>query len=309
MTRPRRTYPKLGAAIGFLLLLALGASAAKAQDCGPDKLGVHREIPIDGKDGVSVGLQSYPQSLELSDHEVVLTFDDGPASPTTTETLDALKAECVHATFFLIGRNAAALPELVKRELKEGHSVGYHSMTHPARTLRMMPFEAGKKEVDDGVAAVDAAASRLGSAPAAPFFRFPGYADSKELLDYVHSRGMNVFGSDLWASDWLLMTPQAELSLVMGRLEKAGKGVILFHDSKASTAKMLPDFLRELKTRGFKVVHMVAGPGPTPVTAQKPGWTSTTEPIIRKTLKIYEKPEQPKEARPEAPQGETPKEP
>ena len=120
--------------------------------------------------------------------------------------------------------------------------------------------------------------------PRTPFFRFPGFADSPALLDYLRGRGMTVFGSDLWASDWRTMTPQAELDLVMGRLEQAGKGIILFHDSKASTAKMLPDFLRALKAKGFKVVHMVAGAGPTPVEKAGPDWKSTTEPIIAKTL-------------------------
>ncbi len=71
-----------------------------------------------------------------------------------------------------------------------------------------------------------------------------------------------MFGSDLWASDWSAMTPKAELDLVMSRLEKAGKGVILFHDSKAATAKMLPEFLRELKKRGYRVAHMVPGRRP-----------------------------------------------
>ena len=47
---------------------------------------------------------------------------------------------------------------------------------------------------------------------------------------------------------------------------------------------MLPDFLRTLKAKGFKVVHMVAGAGPTPVEKAGPDWKSTTEPIIAKTL-------------------------
>jgi peptidoglycan/xylan/chitin deacetylase (PgdA/CDA1 family) len=122
------------------------------------------------------------------------------------------------------------------------------------------------------------------SKSSAPFFRFPGFADSPELLDYVHGRGMTVFGADLWASDWQAMTPQSELALVMGRLEKLGKGIVLFHDSKSSTAKMLPDFLRALKEKGFKVVQAVPGSGPTPVEQAGPGWKSTTEPIIARTL-------------------------
>ncbi|HYA81091.1 MAG TPA: polysaccharide deacetylase family protein [Methylocystis sp.] len=270
--------------IYLVLSLCLGLATAAAAACEP-----LREIAVDGAQGLSLGLQSYPQTLDLNDHEVVLTFDDGPAE-TTPAVLDALKEGCVKATFFLIGEHAEAMPALVKREVAEGHSVGYHSMTHPDRTLRLMPLDAAKKDIDRGVAAVDKAGfGEAGSKPHSSFFRFPGYADSPELLDYVHGRGLAVFGSDLWASDWRTMTPEAELALVMERLEKAGKGIVLFHDSKPSTAKMLPEFLRVLKTKGYKVVHIVGGTGPTPIENAGRGWRSTTEPIVQKTLKAYAK--------------------
>lgn len=252
--------------------------------CGPDRLGVAREISIDPGAGLSLGLQSYPHTLQLADHEVVLTFDDGPAA-TTTQALDALRRECAKATFFIIGRNAEAMPQIVRREVQEGHSVGYHSMTNPERTLRLMDTESAKADIDAGIAAVDKAGfGAAGDRPKSAFFRFPGYADTPELLDFAHGRGLAVFGSDVWASDWRNMTPQEELKLVMDRLEKAGKGIVQFHDSKASTVKMLPDFLRALKERGFKLVHMKPGAGPTPVTASQPDWTSTIEPILRKVL-------------------------
>ncbi|MFY9626910.1 MAG: polysaccharide deacetylase family protein [Methylocystis sp.] len=268
---------------GLAALFAGSASAGAATSCGPEKLGTSREIVI-GPEGLSVGLQSYPRTLALADHEVVLTFDDGPA-PTTAQVLNALKAECVRATFFVIGVNATSMAATVKREAQEGHTIGYHSFSHPAKTLRLMPLEAAKADIEAGIVAVDKAA--YGESPSksrAPFFRFPGFADSPELLDYVHGRGMTVFGADLWASDWQAMTPQSELALVMGRLEKLGKGIVLFHDSKSSTAKMLPDFLRALKEKGFKVVQAVPGSGPTPVEQAGPGWKSTTEPIIARTL-------------------------
>ena len=266
-------------------LVAMPGAAAPLASCGPEKLGTSREIAVDGGEGLALGLQSYPRTLALADHEVVLTFDDGPVPPTTPLVLSALKEQCVRATFFIIGNNASADPALVKREMEEGHSVGYHSNSHPARTLRLMAVDAAKADIEAGIAAVDKAAYGDASGkPRTPFFRFPGFADSPALLDYLRGRGMTVFGSDLWASDWRTMTPQAELDLVMGRLEQAGKGIILFHDSKASTAKMLPDFLRALKAKGFKVVHMVAGAGPTPVEKAGPDWKSTTEPIIAKTL-------------------------
>lgn len=61
---------------------------------------------------------------------VALTFDDGPSPGVTSKLLDALKERGVKATFFVIGENAAAYPELIKREIEEGHTVGNHTYTH-----------------------------------------------------------------------------------------------------------------------------------------------------------------------------------
>ena len=235
-------------------------------------------------EGLALGLQSYPRTLDLHDHEVVLTFDDGPAGP-TPRVLDALARECVRATFFLIGRNAEALPDLVRREIAEGHNTGSHSYSHPDSTLRLMNEAAARADIERGIAAVERAGYGVaGASPHTPFFRFPGFADTPALLAFLAGRRITVFGSDLWASDWRNMTPDAELALVMSRLEKRGRGIILFHDSKLATAEMLPAFLRQLKIRGYRVVHLAPGAGPTPVADAPPGWTSTTEPIIARTL-------------------------
>nr|WP_244435069.1 polysaccharide deacetylase family protein [Methylocystis sp. SC2] len=271
----------------LMLLAALAAAgglnappaAAAERTCGPDALGVSRVVEIDRSKGTAVGLQSYPRTLDLRDHEVVLTFDDGPASP-TPQVLDALAKECARVTFFLIGRNAESLPALVKRAAADGHTIAHHSYSHPDKTLRLMSEDAAKADIDKGITAVNKA---LG-ATAAPFFRFPGFADTPALVADLTSRGYTIFGSDLWASDWSHMTPKAELDLVLSRLEKNRKGIVLFHDSQAITAQMLPEFLRELKKRGYSLVHMVPGDAPTPIVAAGPDWTSTTEPIIAKTL-------------------------
>lgn len=265
------------AALFCLLPLSLAAPAA-ARDCGPDALGVSRTIEI-GPRGTAIGLQSYPRTLDLQDHEVVLTFDDGPAAP-TSKVLDALAKECARATFFVIGRNAEETPALVKRVADEGHSIGYHSYSHPAVTLRLLDDGDAKADIEKGVRAV----ARASGGRAAPFFRFPGFADTPELVSWLEGRGYTIFGSDLWASDWSPMSPKGELELVMGRLEKTGKGIVLFHDSKLQTAQMLPEFLKELKARGYRLVHVVQGDGETPLAAAPAGWASTTEPIIAKTL-------------------------
>jgi peptidoglycan/xylan/chitin deacetylase (PgdA/CDA1 family) len=54
------------------------------------------------------------------------------------------------------------------------------------------------------------------------------------------------------------MTPDQELRLLLSRIERLGSGIVLLHDTKAQTARMLPAFLRELKRRGYRIVHVVA---------------------------------------------------
>ena len=67
------------------------------------------------------------------------------------------------------------------------------------------------------------------------------------------------------------MTPQEELKLVMSRLERPGKGMLLLHDNRQWTADMLPMLLRELKAKGYRIVHMAPGPGNGPTAPAPPG--------------------------------------
>jgi peptidoglycan-N-acetylglucosamine deacetylase len=140
--------------------------------------------------------------------------------------------------------------------LNEGHTVAHHTFSHPL--LNRMPVDAAEAEIDRGFAAVDTALyGRFERVPRTPFFRFPGFASSQALLDRLERRGIVVFGADLWASDWNPMSPQSELQLVLARVEANRGGIVLFHDTRAQTAAMLAGFLRALKSRGYRLVHVV----------------------------------------------------
>jgi len=272
--------------IRIFLLQTLGAlivasGHARAAQCPPDALGVSRTLEIGTSGGLQIGLKTYPQSLALTDQEIVLTFDDGPSAFTTPKVLDALAKECVKATFFLVGRNAETFPDLVKREVAEGHTVAHHTFTHPEVTMRGLTDSAAHADILHGFQADDKAAYGIsGSAPKVPFFRFPGFADTPELVRWLADQNIAVFGADLWASDWTLMTADAERNLILNRLDKEGRGIVLFHDTKQQTAEMLPAFLHELKRRGYKIVHIVPGTAPPPLRSAPAGWTSATEKII-----------------------------
>jgi peptidoglycan/xylan/chitin deacetylase (PgdA/CDA1 family) len=265
-----------GAALAALLC-AVPLSIAEA--CDENVLGTSRLMPVGTQGGLEVGLKTYPRTLALADHEVVLTFDDGPLAATTGKLLDALKAQCVRATFFMIGRMAAAAPALAKRVADEGHTVGYHSFSHPL--MRLIEDSRARADIQRGFQAVDRAVyGSAGEMPRTPFFRYPGFADSPALNRWLASRDIGVFGTDLWAADWWPMTPQAETAAILARLEKARRGIILFHDTRAQTVAMMPAFLRELKVRGYHVVHLVPGPGRSQTRDASPGWSSETERVI-----------------------------
>jgi len=269
------------------LIIVLGFASAHAEECGPDKLGTSRVAEVGTRGGLQVGLKTYDKTIPLADHEVILTFDDGPNAQYTQPVLDALAAECVRATFFLIGRNVEAFPELVRRELADGHTLANHTYTHPQPTLRFMGDAQARADILKGMLAIERVAygARFPEGEPTdlsqvklhtPFFRFPGFADTEDLRNWFAVNNVGIFGVDLWASDWVRMTPEQELTLILARLEKPKRGMLLFHDIHPWTAAMLPAFLRELKKRGYRVVHMVPGPGTGPTVDAPPGWTSET---------------------------------
>jgi peptidoglycan/xylan/chitin deacetylase (PgdA/CDA1 family) len=240
-----------------IVALIASTAVAHAEDCPrKDALGTSRVLTVDPQKYPRVGTQSFPETLPLEDHEVVLTFDDGPNAPTTTRILDALAKECVRATFFLIGQSAAANAPLVKRMAAAGHTIGHHTWAHA--DLKKASNSAAVEQIDRGIAADEMALNgKSTTIPSTPFFRFPYFESTPALLEMLQSRKIAVFGADFWASDWNKMTPQQELELITGRVKAAGKGIILFHDTKGQTAAMMPDFLRYLRENGYRVVHIV----------------------------------------------------
>jgi peptidoglycan-N-acetylglucosamine deacetylase len=269
-------------ALSLVPLPGLGA------ECAPDRLGVSRVVAVGTQGGLAVGFKTYPREIPLADHEVILTFDDGPEAATTPQVLDALAAQCVRATFFAIGAKVEAAPELARREAAEGHTIAHHTYSHPQPTLRYMGAAQARADILRGMIAIertvygaDFSAGEPGDLGAlklhTPFFRFPGFADTADLRAWFAANNVGIFGADLWANDWVEMTPEVEFNVIMGRLDAAGRGMILLHDNHSWTAQMLPRFLRELKLRGYHVVHMVAGPGVGATTDAPPGWTSETE--------------------------------
>ncbi len=232
------------------------ATAAEACPGHPDALGTSRVLTISPGQFQLLGTLDYKQTLPLKDHEVVLTFDDGPIPPYTTSVLDTLAANCVKATYFLVGEMAQERPYLVRRIYNEGHSIGTHSQHHPFAFQRL-PMQRVEREVDGGIVSVTTA---LGDAKAlSPFFRIPGFGRTNAIDHYLEDKGLITWSTDIDTDDWWRgTTPNALIQRAMRRLNAKGRGIILMHDIHPSTALALPKLLKELKASGYHVVHVVA---------------------------------------------------
>ncbi len=242
----------------YLAATGLCAPALAAPCPGnPHALGTSRTITIDPAQYARLGTLQYGQfpQLPLADREVVLTFDDGPVPPYTDSVLRTLAAECVKATFFMVGRQAALYPETVRRVHEAGHTIGTHSQNHPL-TFDAMALSLARREVEDGIAAVNNA---IGDGrTASPIFRIPGLLRSNTVEDYLSSRGLAVWSADADADDWLRSaTPDTVTTKLLSRIESRGRGILLLHDVQPVTALALPQVLRALKQRGYRIVHVV----------------------------------------------------
>jgi peptidoglycan/xylan/chitin deacetylase (PgdA/CDA1 family) len=242
------------------------ATAARAQDCPghPDAIGTSRVITIDPGDYQRLGTLNYQQTLPLADHEVVLTFDDGPISPYSNQVLDILASQCVKAMYFLVGEMAKAYPATVRRIHDEGHTIGSHSQDHPLRFDRISDQKV-RWEIDAGIDNVSAALGEAGGL--APFFRIPGFGRTDVVESELAARSLVVFSTDAVADDWHRHISASQIiARAMSRLEAKGKGMLLLHDIHPWTVAALPGLLKALKDKGFRIVQVVPSammaPGP-----------------------------------------------
>jgi peptidoglycan/xylan/chitin deacetylase (PgdA/CDA1 family) len=259
----------LGSVFCLTLLTGITPQTATAADCPghPDALGTSRTLVVDPREHTRIGTMQYPETLPLEDHEVVLSFDDGPLPRNSNQVLDILASQCVKATFFEIGQMARTYPQGVRKLRDAGHTIGTHTQNHPL-TMNRMPIERARQEIDDGIASVKAA---LGDdAALAPFLRIPGLERAAAVEDYLASQGIQTWSADFPADDWRHISSSKVYDLAMQRIEAKGKGILLLHDIQARTVAALPRILNELKARGYRIVHVVPATPERPATPTEP---------------------------------------
>jgi peptidoglycan-N-acetylglucosamine deacetylase len=240
-----------GALFGVSVIATSGALAAPICAHNPNALGTSRTISVSPADFPLIGKEQYLETLPLRDREVVLTFDDGPIPATTPRILEILAAECVKATFFMLGMNVAENPQLARRAYDEGHSIGTHTFSHP--TIAKISLAKAKEDISLGIEALTEGLGR--TRKVAPFFRAPYLSITKEIEKYVLSRGQMVWSIDADSLDWTFTTADKMVERSMAELERVGKGILLLHDIKSVTVRALPNLLAQLKLKGFSIVH------------------------------------------------------
>lgn len=180
---------------------------------------------------------------------VVLTFDDGPAAPFTEQVLDILAEHEISATFFLCGKNVERHPEIARRIVREGHTIGNHTYSHPFLFARSRRFMAG--EIDRAQEAIERI---TGVRPA--LFRPPYGARWFGLVPVLRERGLKMVMWSVMGFDWKYKS-QAIIRAITSRLHTGA--VILLHDGheqppsagidQSATVEALPAII-EAASRG-----------------------------------------------------------
>jgi peptidoglycan/xylan/chitin deacetylase (PgdA/CDA1 family) len=179
---------------------------------------------------------------------VALTFDDGPSPRYTLRILRILRQHRVTATFFVVGYLARRYPDVVRRVVESGMSLGNHSMHHPvARPFADLPPHQIREEIDRGHRVVGEFG--VGSAG----FRPPGGSWSGAVLDVAAAVGERIILWSVDAEDFAGLPPRGLARRVV-REARPGS-IILFHDgggSRAATVKALPRIITGLRNRGLE---------------------------------------------------------
>lgn len=196
---------------------------------------------------------------------IALTFDDGPVGH-TGRLLDTLAEHGVKATFFVIGRNVAASPGLVRRQVAEGHVVGNHSYTHA--NLGQASAAAVRAEIGRTQSAVEAAA---GVRP--ELFRPPYGATGPAVTAVARGHRLPQILWSLDTRDWL----DRDAGVIERRVIRGARAgqIVLLHDLQATTVQAVPAILRGLTAEGFSFVTVPELFAETPL---KPGRRYTGRP-------------------------------
>jgi peptidoglycan-N-acetylglucosamine deacetylase len=199
------------------------------------------------------------------DHQVAITFDDGPDPEWTPRILDVLREKKAKAAFFLIGANAEAHPELVKRIAAEGHEIGNHTYSHP--DLGKVSNKRLRLELNITQRLVESLTgkSTLLFRPPYNADRSPQTFEEYLTLTEVQRLGYTAVSESIDTQDW--EQPGVEGILEQVKERRSEGNIVLLHDAggdRTQTLEALPALIDYLRMRGDEIVplHRLLGVSP-----------------------------------------------
>lgn len=175
---------------------------------------------------------------------VALTFDDGPGQD-TQRLLQILADKHVSATFFLVGRNVEARPEVARATAEAGHLLANHTWDHPQLTT--LDDEAVRSELER---TQDVIASATGQTP--DVLR-PPYGDVDDRVRSIATRtGLRVVLWNLDTEDWRTKSTEETRRRAVSGAQPGS--VVLMHDIHATTVDAVPGIVDDLRAQGFRLV-------------------------------------------------------
>src|SRR5947208_3354551 len=191
------------------------------------------------------------------EHQVAITFDDGPDPRWTPKILDILKAANIKATFFVVGVNAERYPALVRRIVNEGHEIGNHTYYHP--NLAICWPEHIRLELNATQLLLETITGRATTLFRPPYAADTGPTELSELAPLKIAQDLDylVVLENIDPQDWA--RPGADIILQRIKQQRRDGSVILLHDAggdRSQTVEALPRILDWLHTRGDTVVPL-----------------------------------------------------
>ncbi len=195
---------------------------------------------------------------------VALTFDDGPHPEYTPALLDMLHAQQVRATFFVVGREAARYPDVVRRMLAEGHDVGCHTYSHSD------PSQTSAAALREELRACRTLLAKLGVAPCRLFRPPLGKLTARKIIDLWQMQHSIV----LWnidPRDYRLKSPDEIAAWCAGYAPQGGD-IVLLHDNRPGVLTAVPRLIQQVLAQGlgFQRISAWTGPLPTPGSCDRP---------------------------------------
>jgi len=222
-----------------------------------------RKLTVDAEGYLTAKYTKFPEFPTLyhqgagGEHQVAITFDDGPDPEWTPKILDILKAANVKAAFFLVGVNAERYPRLVRRIVDEGHEIGNHTYYHP--NLALCWPEHVRLELNATQLLLETITGR-----ATTLFRPPYAADTQpsqlsELVPLRIAQDLDylVVLENIDPQDWA--KPGTDIIVQRVKQQRRDGNIILLHDAggdRSQTVAALPRILDWLHTRGDTVVSL-----------------------------------------------------